>query len=79
MVLADYDVERARLIQARLGGGPADAPATAKFPVAFVDAGKPELVTQLAREHGVDIVVNAADPRFVPTIFDGAFAAGRLP
>ena len=45
-------------------------------PSAFVDAGKPELVTQLAREHGVDIVVNAADPRFVPTIFDGAFAAG---
>ena len=76
MVLADYDVERARLIQARLGGGPADAPATSRFPVAFVDAGKPELVTQLAREHGVDIVVNAADPRFVPTIFDGAFAAG---
>jgi saccharopine dehydrogenase-like NADP-dependent oxidoreductase len=76
MVLADFDVERARLIQARLGGGPADAPATARFPVAFVDAGKPELVTQLAREHEVDIVVNAADPRFVPTIFDGAFAAG---
>jgi saccharopine dehydrogenase-like NADP-dependent oxidoreductase len=76
MVLADYDVERARLVQARLGGGPADAPATARFPVAFVDAGKPELVTKLAREHGVDIVVNGADPRFVPTIFDGAFAAG---
>ena len=76
MVLADYDVERARLVQSRLGGGPADAPATARFPVAFVDAGKPELVTQLAREHGVDIVVNGADPRFVPSLFDGAFAAG---
>ncbi len=76
MVLADYDLERARLIQARLGGGPADAPATTRFPAAFVDAGRPELVAQLAREHGVDIVVNAADPRFVPTIFDGAFAAG---
>ncbi len=76
MVLADYDIERARLIQGRLGGGPADAPATAKFPVAFVDAGKPELVAQLAREHGVDLVVNAADPRFVPTIFDACFAAG---
>ncbi len=76
MVLADYDIERARLIQARLGGGAIDAPATARFPVAFVDAGKPELVTQLAREHGVDVVVNAADPRFVPTIFDGAFSAG---
>jgi saccharopine dehydrogenase (NAD+, L-lysine-forming) len=76
MVLADYDVERARLVQSRLGGGPAEAPATARFPVAFVDAGKPQLVAQLAREHDVDIVVNGADPRFVPTIFDGAFAAG---
>ena len=60
MVLADHDVERARLVQSR----------------PFVDAGKPELVTQLAREHGVDIVVNGADPRFVPSLFDGAFAAG---
>lgn len=76
MVLADYDVERARLIQARLGGGPADAPVTGRFPVSFIDAGRPDLVAQLAREHGVDIVVNAVDPRFVPTIFDGAFAAG---
>ena len=76
MVLADYDEARARLVQARLGGGPSDAPATTKFPAAFVDAGKPELVAQLARQYGVDLVVNAADPRFVPTIFDGAFAAG---
>jgi len=76
MVLADYDEARARLIQTRLGGGPSDAPATTKFPAAFVDAGKPELVAQLARQYGVDLVVNAADPRFVPTIFDGAFAAG---
>jgi len=76
MVLADFDVDRARLIQSRLGGGPADAPATARFPVAFVDASRPELVAGLAREHAVDVVVNAADPRFVPAIFDGAFAAG---
>ena len=76
MVLADYNVERARTIQARLGGGPADAPRTAQLPVAFVDAGDAGQVAALAREHGVDLVVNAADPRFVPTIFDGAFAAG---
>ncbi len=76
MVLADFDEARARLVQARLGGGPSGAPATAKFPAAFVDAAKPELVAQLARRHGVDLVVNAADPRFVPPIFDGAFAAG---
>jgi saccharopine dehydrogenase-like NADP-dependent oxidoreductase len=76
MVLADVDLDRARLVQSRVGGGPAEAPATERFPVAFVDAGRPELVTRLAREHDVDIIVNAADPRFVPAIFDGAFAAG---
>ena len=76
LVLADYNLERARTVQVRLGGGPADAPRTTRLPVAFVDAGKPELVAALAREHEVDIVVNGADPRFVPAIFDGAFAAG---
>jgi saccharopine dehydrogenase-like NADP-dependent oxidoreductase len=75
MVLADLDVERARLIQARLGGGPADAPATARFPVAFVDAGKTEMIAQLARDNEVDVVVNATDPRFVMPIFEAALAA----
>jgi saccharopine dehydrogenase-like NADP-dependent oxidoreductase len=76
MVLADLDVERARQIQSRLGGGPVDAPATARFPVAFVDAAKAETIAQLAREAEVDVVVNATDPRFVMPIFEAALAAG---
>ena len=32
--------------------------------------------SKLAREQGVDLVMNAADPRFVPTLFDAAFEAG---
>jgi saccharopine dehydrogenase (NAD+, L-lysine forming) len=71
MVLADYNVERAREVQAMLGDGAADT-----FPAEFVDAGDVASVVQLARHHGVDLVMNAADPRFVPHLFDAAFEAG---
>jgi saccharopine dehydrogenase (NAD+, L-lysine forming) len=71
MVLADYNVGRAREVQAMLGDGAADT-----FPAEFVDAGDVASVVQLARRHGVDLVMNAADPRFVPHLFDAAFEAG---
>ena len=71
MILADYNVERAREVQAMLGDGAADT-----FPAEFVDAGDVASVVQLARHHGVDLVMNAADPRFVPHLFDAAFEAG---
>jgi saccharopine dehydrogenase (NAD+, L-lysine-forming) len=76
MVLADYNVDRAREVQAMLGGGATDSPVTAAFPAAFVDAGDLGSVVRLAREHGVDLVMNAADPRFVPSLFDAAWEAG---
>ncbi len=76
MVLADYNLDRAREVQAMLGGGPSDSPATETFPAAFVDAGDRGWVVKLAREHGVDLVMNAADPRFVPSLFDAAYEAG---
>jgi saccharopine dehydrogenase-like NADP-dependent oxidoreductase len=76
MVLADYNVGRAREVQGMLGGGASDSPATETFPAAFVDAGDRGSVVALAREHGVDLVMNAADPRFVPTLFDAAYEAG---
>ncbi len=76
MVLADYDLDRAREVQAMLGGGASDADATATFPAEFVDAGDQASVVALAQRHGVDLIMNAADPRFVPTLFDAAFEAG---
>ena len=69
MVLADYDLGRARALQAEL-----DDPD--RFPVEQVDAREPASITELARRHGVDLVMNAVDPRFVMPIFDGALAAG---
>ncbi|MGZ6260099.1 MAG: saccharopine dehydrogenase NADP-binding domain-containing protein, partial [Candidatus Limnocylindrales bacterium] len=71
MVLADYNLGRALEVQAMLGDG---APET--FPAEFVDAGDLATVVQLARKHRVDLVMNAADPRFVPALFDAAFEAG---
>ena len=41
-----------------------------------IDAGDSAAVAELARRHGVDLVMNAVDPRFVMPIFDGALAAG---
>ncbi|MFN2483785.1 MAG: saccharopine dehydrogenase family protein [Candidatus Limnocylindria bacterium] len=69
MVLADYDVDRARAVQARTGDD-------GRFPVERVDAREAGSVTELVRRHGVDLVMNAVDPRFVMPIFEGALAAG---
>jgi saccharopine dehydrogenase-like NADP-dependent oxidoreductase len=69
MVLADYDIERARALQAELG----DAE---RFPIAQVDARDAGSVAALARQHRSELVMNAVDPRFVMPIFDGALAAG---
>jgi saccharopine dehydrogenase (NAD+, L-lysine-forming) len=69
LVLADYDLDRARALQAEV----ADAQ---RFPVERIDARDAAAVAELAGRHGVDLVMNAVDPRFVMPIFDGALTAG---
>lgn len=69
MVLADYDRDRALRVQARVG----DA---ATHPAVRLDAGEAGQVADLIRGHGVDLVMNAVDPRFVMPIFDAAFETG---
>jgi saccharopine dehydrogenase (NAD+, L-lysine-forming) len=68
MVLADYDLDRATILQAELG----DAE---RFPVERIDARDATAVADLARRHRSSLVMNAVDPRFVMPIFDGALAA----
>jgi saccharopine dehydrogenase (NAD+, L-lysine forming) len=68
LVLADYDVARARSLESELVG-------SARISVEGVDARDAQAVTALARRHGVDLVMNAVDPRFVMPIFEGALAA----
>ena len=67
-VVADYDLGRAEALVARLGDP--------RFTAAQVDAGDAHAVAGLAREHGVTHLLNAVDPRFVLSIFEGAFLAG---
>jgi saccharopine dehydrogenase-like NADP-dependent oxidoreductase len=75
IVVSDYDPARAQRtidwIAAKHG-----ADAAARFVAAQVDASDPEAVAALAREHGASHVMNAVEPKFVPTVFAGALAAG---
>ncbi len=68
IVFADIDEARAKSVVDRFDKG--------KFSAAKVDATNAADVTAVAKEHGVDAILNAADPRFVPGIFQGAFDAG---
>jgi saccharopine dehydrogenase-like NADP-dependent oxidoreductase len=68
LVLADYDVERARRLAAELVDD-------GRLGVEQVDARDAGSVAALARQHRSDLVMNAVDPRFVMPIFDGALAA----
>ncbi len=69
LVLADVDLDRARRVADSIGD-------SASHPVARIDASDASQVEQLARAHGVDLVMNAVDPRFLMPVFRGALAAG---
>jgi saccharopine dehydrogenase-like NADP-dependent oxidoreductase len=79
MVLADYNLKRAREVQAKLcppGQPDAGLPDTGRFPVEFVDANQQSQIESLARKHGVDLIMNACDPVFNVPIFEAAYAYG---
>jgi saccharopine dehydrogenase (NAD+, L-lysine forming) len=67
-VVADYDASRARRVVDRVG--------STRFVAAQVDAGDPHAIADLCRAHQITHVVNLVDPRFVLSIFEGAFVAG---
>jgi saccharopine dehydrogenase (NAD+, L-lysine forming) len=69
IVLADYNVKRAEEVAAKMG----DAQ---RFPVEFVDASKQEMIEELARKYGVDLIMNSVDPIFNKQIFDAAYNTG---
>ena len=74
MVVCDYDLARAEAtiswIEAKHGEQ------GSRFIAARIDASDPDDVTAVAKAHGVTHVMNAVEPKFVPTIFAGALAAG---
>jgi saccharopine dehydrogenase (NAD+, L-lysine forming) len=69
IVFADIDESRARRLVDRYGGH-------GRFGATQVDATDAAQVAQAARANGADVILNAADPRFVMPIFQGSFDAG---
>jgi len=69
MVLADYDLGRARSVQNQLGEAN-------QFPIEQIDARDIRQVIQLARKHEVNLIMNAVSNFYNDTIFDAAYEAG---
>ena len=69
MVLADFNLRRARDVRRRLSP-------PRRYAVEQVDARDKRQIVALARKHQVDLILNAVDPVFNEAIFDAAYAAG---
>jgi saccharopine dehydrogenase (NAD+, L-lysine-forming) len=69
MVLADYNLERLHAVQKRLSNAE-------KFPIEQIDARNITQIVQVARLHGIDLIMNAVSNFYNDTIFDAAFEAG---
>lgn len=67
MVLGDLDPMRAKAAAAKGGD---------RFAGISLDASDDAAIYEAAKEHKVDVIVNACDPRFNPPIFDAALSAG---
>jgi saccharopine dehydrogenase-like NADP-dependent oxidoreductase len=74
MIVSDYDLARAEATVAWIAARHPDA--ADRFVAAKIDASNPDDVAAVAKEHGATHVMNAVEPKFVPTIFTGALAAG---
>ena len=68
IVIGDYDGDRAAALVARIGDD--------RFSAIQIDASVAQAVAQACREHQITHVLNVVDPRFVMSIFEGAFLAG---
>ena len=75
VIVCDYDLARAERTVATVAAthGPDVA---SRFTAEQINAGDPDRVAAVAKEHRATHVMNAVEPKFVPTIFAGALAAG---
>lgn len=70
LVLADYDLARAKEVQKKLGN-------PKRFPAVKIDASDRRAIVALAKKYDVDWIMNAVDPQFNETLFDAAFDARK--
>ena len=68
MIVADYDLSRAE--------GAVDWVADSRFIATKIDAGNAANIVEVCRENNITHILNAVEPKFVPTIFSAAFTAG---
>lgn len=73
VIVADYDTSRAEGVLEWIAGRFPEA--RARFSAEHIDASAPENVTTLAKKHGATVVMNAVEPAFVQSIFQGALDA----
>ena len=74
-VISDYDLNRAEHTLEWIANRHGDEVAS-KFLAIKIDASNAAGVAATAKEHGITHILNAVEPKFVPTIFSGAFTAG---
>lgn len=78
MVLADYNVERAREVQEKIvRRSELGRVERKRFPVERVDASDRRAIIALAKKYDVDLIMNAVDPSFNEAIFDAAFTVSK--
>ena len=75
LIVADYALERAQKSVAWVSQWHKPEVAQ-KFEADQIDASEPSAVAALAKKHGATHVVNAVEPKFVQSIFQGALEAG---
>ena len=68
IVVADYDLSRAESAVAYVNDP--------RFSATQIDAGSAANIVEVCREHNITHILNAVEPKFVPTIFSAAFTAG---
>jgi saccharopine dehydrogenase-like NADP-dependent oxidoreductase len=73
VIVADYDTSRAEGVLEWIAERFPNA--RSRFSAEHIDASAPENVTALAKKHSATVVMNAVEPAFVQSIFQGALDA----
>ena len=74
LIVSDYDIQRAENSVAWVKEHSPEA--ADKFQTAQIDASDADQVAALAKQVGATHIMNAVEPKFVQSIFDGALKAG---